>query len=133
MSELAIASVKPQEWEQPFEIPTAFRNGNLFPELQKPFFAGEEAEPLEVMPKSGREEKILQIQQVSFALTDIALFLDTHPGHPEAEKMKREMQEKRKKLMRDFAVEHFPLTMDCVGDCERETVPWEGGECHVDL
>ena len=39
--------------------------------------------------------------------------------------MKSQMQEKRKKLMRDFAVEHFPLTMDCVGDRERETVPWK--------
>ena len=47
MSELAIASVKPQEWEQPFEIPTAFRNGNLFPGLQKPFFV-EEEDSLEV-------------------------------------------------------------------------------------
>ena len=47
--------------------------------------------------------------------------------------MKGQMQEKRKKLMRDFAVEYFPLTMDCVGDRERETVPWEGGEHHVDL
>ena len=80
MSELAIASVKPQEWEQPFEIPTAFRNGNLFPELQKPFFV-EEEDSLEVMPKSGREDMLLQIQQISFALTDITLFLDTHPGH----------------------------------------------------
>ena len=132
MSELAIVSVKPQEWEQPFEIPTAFRNGNLFPGLQKPFFV-EEEDSLEVMPKSGREDMLLQIQQISFALTDITLFLDTHPGHPEAEKMKGQMQEKRKKLMRDFAVEYFPLTMDCVGDCEGETVPWEGGEHHVDL
>ena len=96
MSELAIVSVKPQEWEQPFEIPTAFRNGNLFPGLQKPFFA-EEEESLEVMPKSGREDMLLQIQQISFALTDITLFLDTHPGHPEAEKMRSQMQEKRKK------------------------------------
>ena len=52
MSELAIASVKPQEWEQPFEIPTAFRNGNLFPELQKPFFV-EEEDSLEVEDLAG--------------------------------------------------------------------------------
>ena len=68
MSELAIASVKPQEWEQPFESPTAFRNGNLFPELQKPFFV-EEEDSLEVMPKSGREDMLLQMARERYGTT----------------------------------------------------------------
>lgn len=132
MSELAIASVLPQEWEQPYETGEAMKKGNLFPKLQKPFFAEEETGLPGTMPKSECEEKLLEIQQVSFALTDLALFLDTHPGQPEAEQMKREMQEKRKQLMQEFAQKHYPLTVDCVGPC-KDVIPWEGGCKHVEL
>lgn len=132
MSELAIASVKPQEWEQPYEISEAMNKGNLFPQLQKPFFVEDETELPKAMPKSDCEAKLLEIQQVSFALIDLTLFLDTHPNQSEAGQLKRELQEKRKQLMQEFAQKYYPLTMDCVGTC-KDVIPWEGGCDHVEL
>lgn len=132
MSELAIASVKPQEWEQPYEISEAMKKGNLFPRLQRPFFAEEETPPMKTMPKSDCEAKLLKIQQVSFALTDLVLFLDTHPNQSQAEKMKQELQERRKQLMQEFAEKYYPLTTDCEGTC-KDVIPWGGGCGYVEL
>lgn len=139
MSEIAIASVTPQDWEKPYEISGALSVGSIFPALHKPFYIEEQMKKPEVTPLSDCEAKLLEIQQVSFFLTDLTLFLDTHPGHEQAKAMKAEVQQKRKQLVKEFAEKYYPLTMDCKDDCcdsccsDMENAPWEGGRQHVAL
>ncbi len=132
MNEIAIASVPIQEWEKPYELKEAFYHGSIFPQLHKPFYIEEQAQsPAE--PLGEREQKLAEIQQTTFYLIDLTLFLDTHPGHPEALEQKRQIQEKRKELLKQFAEEYYPLTADCAGDAAKAPGPWEGGTAHVAL
>lgn len=131
MSEIAIATVPIQEWEKPYEQAEALWNGGMFPSLHKPFFIEKEMKRPQAS-LDACEADLLEIQQISFLLTELTLFLDTHPNHLEATGMKREVQQKRKELMKEFAQKHYPLTMDCEGEAEEETAPWGGGK-HVAL
>lgn len=133
MSELAIASVMPQEWEQPYEAQQALVEGTIFPQLNMPFFVEEQMKKKEVTPLGGEEGLLLELQQTTFFLVDLTLFLDTHPGHAEANTMKAQLQRKRKELLKQFASEYAPLTMDCEGEAKVELVPWEGGKDYVAL
>lgn len=133
MNEIAIASVPIQEWEQPYDVEKALQNGSIFPQLYKPFFIEDEMKSKDVTPLSNREASLLEIQQVTFFLIDLQLFLDTHPDHSEGKQMKQQLQQKRKELKDKFAREHYPLTMDCQGEQEEEIAPWGGGEKHVAL
>ena len=86
-------------------------------------------------------EKMTEIQQVSFVMDDLRLYLDTHPEDREALEMLKNILCQRKKLMSDFAADFYPLTMDCMAEFyEKETsfacycwqegpAPWEGGDC----
>lgn len=133
MSELAIAAVPIQEWEKPYDMEKAFQNGNIFPALHKPFFIEEKMTKTPPPPSDECEEKLLQIQQTGFFLTDLSLFLDTHPGHREAEEMKQQLLKEKKKLTENFAMEHFPLTLECPGSQDNMRIPWEGGKKNVAL
>lgn len=133
MNEIAIASIPIQEWEQPYDEAKAFQNGSIFPELNKPFFVEEKMEKKEVKPLDAQEAKLLEIQQVTFFLIDLQLFLDTHPDHKEGKRMKQQLQQRRKELKEKFAQEYYPLTTDCQGEQEEEIAPWGGGKKHVAL
>lgn len=86
-------------------------------------------------------EKMTEIQQVSFVMDDLRLYLDTHPEDREALEMLKNILCQRKKLMSDFAADFYPLTMDCMAEfyekepssacyCWQEgPAPWEGGDC----
>lgn len=128
MSELAIASVAVQNWEQPNEPAKALEMGSVFASLHKPFFIEEQMKKKEVMPKSDRDRMLEQIQQVTFCLIDIELYLDTHPGEQEASEWKKQLQKERKELLATFAQEEYPLTIQCEGCCTNAPAPWEG-EC----
>ena len=59
------------------------------------------------------KEKLLQrIYEVSFAVDDILLFLDTHPCCQEALSFYREYSSERQKLMKEYARHYGPLTID---------------------
>lgn len=124
MEELAIASVPMQKWEEPYDLTKSFRYGNIFPALHKPFYIEEEMKQAEVTPLSGQEAKLLEIQQVSFYLIDLNLFLDTHPDEEHAKQLKREMQQRYKQLKEEFAAEYYPLTIACDGEAADEVIPW---------
>ncbi len=140
MKELAIASVEMQEWEPLCTPQQALRQGSVFDCLHKPFFA-EQTGVQQVQEAGGRtagmsehqsrDARLLEIQQVTFFLIDLQLFLDTHPGHTQAKEMKLQYQQMRKELLAKFAQDFYPLTMDCQGEQMTEIVPWEGGNDYV--
>lgn len=93
------------------------------------------------------QNKLLkQITETSFMVNDLTLFLDTHPLDENALTAFKQAKDQRKQLMKTYAENFGPLTMDCVcPDTNNKTeshtkyagqkhftwsdgpVPWEGG------
>lgn len=141
---LAIASVPVQEWGEVYDEKEAFYAGTIFPELNKPFFITVENEagspktaPVEKEDKS-EEAMLLKIQQTGFVLDDLRLYLDTHPKCQEGLKLYKSMLRRIKTLKKEFALQFYPLTPDCMVDIYEENpdsdcycwgegrIPWEG-------
>lgn len=157
---LAIASVPFQNWGELYEQAKALRIGTIFRNLDKPFFASEQDfgnipgscpsqrpgdpdENREDMKnhhsdQQGRECLMLQVMEISFMLDDVRLYLDTHPEDKDGLQLLKQVIQKRKQLMKDFAEKNFPLTMDCMADLYEKNpesdcycwnkgcMPWEG-------
>ena len=77
-----------------------------------------------------------KINEVSFAVNDIQLYLDTHPEDEKAMEYFREMSAKRNELLHEHAMYFGPLTIDTANDdCSTswdwvmQPWPWEGKEC----
>ena len=80
-----------------------------------------------------------EINQISFALNDMTLYLDTHPDCMKGMELFSKLQERRHDLLKEYARLYYPLTIDSMsgravdasgefswGDCP---APWEGGTC----
>lgn len=134
---LAIASVPMQEWSQVLDKQEALSVGTIFPELDKPFYCGEKTKSAK-QDLNPREKMLQEIQEVSFVLDDLRLFMDTHPQDKNGLELMKTMLKKRKELLITFALQFYPLTMDCMADiyeayptsecyCWQEgPMPWEG-------
>ena len=79
-----------------------------------------------------RKQLLHLINIASFAVNDITLFLDTHPGDPEALKAFNHYEDIRRSALRTYSDQYGPLTIDTANPCEHwkwatEAWPWEGG------
>lgn len=161
---LAMASVPVQQWGLLYSEEEALRIGTIFQDLNKPFFAAEEGpkgedaafrdqEPSVSMENQRmgdalentdsipleRASLLRKIQQVSFVLDDLRLYLDTHPQEEEGLSLFKAAGDRRKTLMREYARQFYPLTADCMAEgcpadpgpscfCwQKGPAPWEGG------
>lgn len=61
-----------------------------------------------------RMAMLKEIGEVSFMVNDLTLYLDTHPTDQAALECFSEAMKRRKQLMKEYADEYEPLTMDCV-------------------
>lgn len=141
---LAIASVPIQKWGTVYDDTTALEKGTVFPKLNKPFYKADDSESI---PKGGkkleadkdpeqmeREELLSKINEVSFAVNDLTLYLDTHENDSEALNCFTERLQERTRLMKAFAGKFYPLTQVCMADCgvsdkfswTEGPMPWEG-------
>lgn len=127
MDRLAIATVPLQPWEEPLSAAEALKAGTVFPALQLPFYIEEQMETPEAMPENDCERLLKQIDQASFLLTDLKLYLDTHPEEAEASSLYQNTRLKRRELLAQFASDYYPLTQDCEGCQADGPAPWEGG------
>ena len=71
-----------------------------------------------------RTQMLREINKVSFAVNDILLFLDTHPCDKEALACFEEMSGKRNELLKEYAKNHGPLTIDTAAESGSETWKW---------
>ena len=82
-----------------------------------------------------RRELFDYINQVSFAVDDVKLFLDTHPENQEALEFFKKYQIERNEALKEYARAYGPLTIDTASeDCDRwnwinEPWPWQEGGC----
>ena len=83
-----------------------------------------------------RRELLSHINQVSFAVDDVKLFLDTHPDDQEALAFFENYSRQRNMALKEYAAAYGPLTVD-TSDCSRgkrwnwinEPWPWQEGGC----
>ena len=76
-----------------------------------------------------RRQLLLRLQELSFTLDDVQLYLDTHPRDAEALSFYRRVQALRGEAAREYEREAGPLTRETAADEEwswgREAWPWE--------
>ena len=137
---LGIASVPIQEWNEVYDEEQAFRNGTIFPELNRPFYVTVlDKEALTAEKNLSHEAAMLmQIQQVGLVVDDLRLYMDTHPEDKEGLKLLKTMLKKKHGLMKQFALQYYPLAEVCMGVVYNENpdsecycwtegrIPWEG-------
>lgn len=85
-----------------------------------------------------RKQLLNKINEVSFAIDDIVLFLDTHPCDTQALQFYNEKLQIRQKLMKEYEQHFGPLTVKCGESYNDENWKWvlqpfpwenEGGKC----
>lgn len=81
-----------------------------------------------------RQSLLKKISEVSFAVDDLLLYLDTHQEDEKALGLYRENEEKRKKYMAQYAASYGPLTIEdalksesCKWQWAQQPFPWEKG------
>lgn len=148
MEHLAIPTIPVQTWNSVYEVKDALREGTIFPDLNLPFFAAEDANGIKedsfhsisenADAQKRRETLMLKIQQISFYMDDLRLYLDTHPDDSGRAEDIKEAGGIRRELLKDFARECYPLTFDCMAELYGQSpypakyvwqdgpMPWEG-------
>jgi len=121
----ALVSLPIQSWEPIWDDAKALKEGTAFPALYKPFFITEQMIPSKAMPQSELETKLQEIQENSFVITDLLLYLDTHPDDPDADAALSSHRKIRKELLKQFAEKYYPLTPDCEGCPTKCPIPWD--------
>lgn len=82
-----------------------------------------------------RSQLLNWINEVSFAVTEITLYLDTHPNDDEAFAFFNHYNEERRKAVSRYSADYAPLSLDTAPADEDywrwagEPWPWEGGSC----
>ena len=61
-----------------------------------------------------RSALLQKVNETSFLLDDLRLYLDTHPLDPQALTAFGQAMNERKQLLAEFAKEFEPLTPDCI-------------------
>ena len=80
--------------------------------------------------ENNREKMAMQIKEYQFAITDIALYLDTHPDDEKALCLHREYCKRLKQLREIYQKVYGPLTIEYPCNKWRwleEPWPWERG------
>lgn len=83
-----------------------------------------------------RKDLMNHINEVSFAVDDVKLFLDTHPDNEDALQYFQEFSRMRNQALKEYASYYGPLTIDTtVSSCLDqwswidEPWPWQKGGC----
>lgn len=74
---------------------------------------------------SDRQTLLQKINEASFAVNDISLYLDTHPTDMEALQFFKKVMSERKTAMQEFESQYEPLIIDCVNPKENNKTGFE--------
>lgn len=139
---LAMANFSKQQWCEPYDWSTALSEGTIFPCLNLTFFKAPQGD-LTICDccdeasqnQKEREQLMSRISQISFALNDLTLYLDTHPNCENGLSLFQKLMEERLQLLATYAKDYNPLTQASMvtGHCNFEQygwgegpAPWEG-------
>lgn len=105
------------------------------PSASEPCGCTEENSWKREVPIDNRQKLLCYINEVSFAMYDALLYLDTHDDDEKAREFFNQHNRKRKFAMEEYAKAYGPLTVSSIEDssCSWKWVhqpwPWEGGDC----
>lgn len=71
-----------------------------------------------------RCQLLKRIDQISFAVNDMHLYLDTHPCDQKALTYCKELVTERNKLLKEYADAYGPLTIDCTAQDNSDSWKW---------
>lgn len=87
-------------------------------------------------PHPSRKDLLNHINEISFVVNDIQLYLDTHPDDEEALACFHKYKSQRVKALEEYSACYGPLTIDTVDEaCTdrwnwiNEPWPWQEGGC----
>ena len=86
-----------------------FIRGNLFKNLYDPYKQGE---PYEIKPANEQAKRLTDIDALSFAMTDLNLFLDVNPNNQDAIKLFNQYKDQKESLMKEYESKYGPITID---------------------
>ena len=99
-----------------------FKRGNLFGSLYDPY---RKFKPMELKAKSEREDMLMQIQELKFAMIELGLYLDLNDKDRNALNLFNEYQKKEKELCKMFEKKYGPLTFDSME--YKNSWTWDNG------
>lgn len=77
------------------------------------------------MSQCHEQAALLQfINEVSFAVNDMNLYLDTHPEDQKALAFMEEHIKLRKRALKEYAMKYTPLTIDTADDRQSRSWDW---------
>ena len=147
---LAIASVPLQKWDTVYNPDIALQIGTVFPSLNKPFYKADTSHPGSpvkadefcipdsvAIAQMDQEQLLTKIDEISFVMDDLTLYLDTHEQDRTALQLFKNVLKARVELLGAFAKQYYPITQACIlkqlesgnSDCYDWTKggePWEG-------
>lgn len=112
-----------QTGSQTYSQQDALANGTLFPGLNLPF-------QINTVAATPAQTGALELQALSFVLTELGLYLDTHSDDKEAFDLFREYTKLAREGRRRYEAMYGPLTLIGTADQDRYTWindpwPWE--------
>lgn len=112
-----------QAGSQTYSQQEALANGTLFPGLNLPF-------QINTVAATPAQTGALELQALSFVLTELGMYLDTHPEDKEAFELFREYGKLAREGRRRYEAMYGPLTQQAAADREKYTWlddpwPWE--------
>lgn len=91
-----------------------FLRGNMFRNEYKPY---KNLTYVNIKPKNDREAKLFNVMQYAFAITDMNLYLDTHPEDKGALNILKELIMEEEKVKKEYIMSYGPLNVcDIKGD-----------------
>ncbi len=99
-----------------------FKKGNMFGNLYDPY---RNYKPHDLKANSEREDMLMQLQELNFAMIDLGLYLDLHDNDRNIINLFNEYQKKEKELCKIYENKYGPLTFNSkeVGN----TWTWDNG------
>lgn len=99
-----------------------FKRGNMFGNLYDPY---RNYKPEELKANSEREDMLMQLQELKFAMIELGLYLDLNDKDRNALNLFNEYQKKEKELCKMFENKYGPLTFDSME--YKNTWTWDNG------
>ena len=111
-----------------------FLRGNMFKNEYKPY---KNLTYINIKPKNDREAKLFNVMQYAHAITDMNLYLDTHPEDRNALRFLKELIKEEEVAKKEYIMKYGPLTVCDVNGNNFDWIdspwPWEnmGGNMYV--
>lgn len=86
-----------------------FKRGNMFNNLYDEY---KNYKPYNLKASSEKEDMLMQLQELKFAMIDLGLYLDIYPNNTNMLNIFKEYQKKEKELCTMFERKYGPLTLD---------------------